>query len=86
MAVEKFAIGEPEHQTVGKAIQIRLRRQLRHTGSGCGAEKGKGGGRRTADEIKGGVNGRDEIGVEKGGLDGWIVPGNDKRISGPGGE
>ena len=60
------------------------RSQLGHTGSGAGTERGKARGRRTADESKGGVGGRDEIGVEKPDLVGTAARERDKRIGGAG--
>ena len=86
VAVAELPIGQPEHQTVADGIQIIGYTQLGHTGSVSGTEPGKASGRRTADEIKSGVSGRDEIGVEKSDLiDRWTAARKgDKRIAGPG--
>ena len=65
VAVGELAIREPEHQTVADPVQTCLWRQLGHTGSGGGAERGKTCRSRTAYEGKGSVSGRDEIGMEE---------------------
>ena len=74
-----FAIGEPEHQTVADGVQCVSPAQLGHTVSVSGTELGKARGRRTADEIKGGVSGRDEIGVEKPDLVRYPLPGKETK-------
>ena len=87
VAVTELPIGEPEHQTVADGVQCPGYTQLGHTGSVSGTDPGKASGRRTADEIKSGVCGRDKIGVEKSDLiDGWTATWKgDKGIAGPGG-
>jgi hypothetical protein len=82
VAVGELAVGEPEHQTVADGVQGGRHSQLGHTGSVSGTERGKAGGSRTADESKGRVSGRDEIGVEKSDLVDTAARKGDERIGG----
>jgi hypothetical protein len=81
VAVGEFAVGEPEHQTIANAVQTRLWRQLGHAGSvGAGTELGKARRSRTANEIKGGVGGCDEVGMEEPDLIGTAAWKGDKGV------
>jgi len=86
VAVGELAIGQPEHQTVANSVQLVGSRaaQLGDTGSGAGTESGEARGGGTADESKGGVSGRSEIGVEKPDLVDAGARERDKRIGGAG--
>src|SRR5205823_2975292 len=72
---------EPEHQTVADGVQSRTYTQLGHTGSSSAAGDGRGRGRRTADESKAAVIGRNEVGMEHSDLVGTATWERDKGIA-----
>src|ERR1044071_8590934 len=85
VAVIEFPIGSAEHQTVADGIQGLAATRLRHTGSGCGTDRGKAGGGRSANLSKSGVSRGDEIGVEKPDLVGAGTRERNKGTGGAGG-
>jgi hypothetical protein len=64
VAIAELPIGGSEHQAIADPVQLVGRSSLGHTGAGSWTKLGKAGGDWSAKKIKGGVSGRNKIGVE----------------------